>query len=280
MKKVFVLTVLFFLSISFAFAEKIIFSANNMTGKAGDSNTTTTLSGNAYIKTETMEIQAETVELSGEDYRYIKAAGNVVGKNIETNMEFTCEGLDYDRTTKIAELKGNVDLTDVDNDVKAKAQVIVYNQDTDIAILQIKVNLLQDDNVCTGSYAVYYKATQILEISGNAQVKQKDDVFRAQFITLDMNTQDITLGGNVKGTVTESKSKADSENTDKTDNTDGTESKETDVSETVFEENAVEESVAAEQNEENTSTSEVKTVKVQYDESEELEDLVDYSEEN
>ena len=45
----------------------------------------------------------------------------------------------------------------------------------------------------------------MLELSGNAQVKQKEDVFRAQYITLDMDTQDITLGGNVKGKVTESK---------------------------------------------------------------------------
>ena len=34
---------------------------------------------------------------------------------------------------------------------------------------------------------------------------KKEDMFRAQNITLDMNTQDITLGGNVKGKVTETK---------------------------------------------------------------------------
>ena len=66
-------------------------------------------------------------------------------------------------------------------------------------------NLSQKDNVCTGSYAIYYKDSQLLEISGNAQVKQKDDLFRAQYITLNMDTQDITLGGNVKGKVTDTK---------------------------------------------------------------------------
>lgn len=188
-----------------AFAEKIVFSANKMTGQAGNSNTTTTLSGNSYIKTSSMEIQADDIELSGEDYRYIKASGNVIGKNLEANMDFTCNSLEYDRTTKIAELKGDVKLTDNDNDVKADAQIIVYDQDAEIAVLQVKINLTQKDNVCSGSYAVYYKKNQLLELSGNAQVKQKEDVFRAQYITLDMDTQDITLGGNVKGKVTESK---------------------------------------------------------------------------
>ena len=187
------------------FAEKIIFSANRMTGQAGNSNTTTSLSGNAYIKTETMEIQADDVELSGDNYRYIKASGHISGKNLKTNMEFTCDSLEYDRTTKLASLKGNVNLEDKENDVKAKAQIIDYNQDTEIAVLQVQINLTQKDNVCSGSYAVYYKKVQLLEISGNAQVKQDDDVFRAQHITLDMNTQDITLGGNVKGTVTDTK---------------------------------------------------------------------------
>ena len=186
-------------------AEKILFSANRMTGQAGNTNTTTTLSGNAYIKTESMEIQADNVELSGDNYRYIKSTGNISGNNSEAHIEFTCDSLEYDRTTKIALLKGNVKLLDKDNDVTANAQIIEYNQDSEIAILQIQINLTQKENVCSGSYAVYYKDTQLLEISGNAQVKQNEDVFRAQYITLDMNTQDITLGGNVKGKVTDTK---------------------------------------------------------------------------
>ena len=44
-----------------------------------------------------------------------------------------------------------------------------------------------------------------MEISGNAQVKQENDTFRAQQITLDLDTQSITLSGNVKGSVTETK---------------------------------------------------------------------------
>ena len=110
------------------FAEKIVFSANRMTGQAGNSNTTTSLSGNAYIKTESMEIQADEVELSGDNYRYIKATGNITGKNTKSNMDFTCDELEYDRTTKIAILKGNVNLDDKDNDVKAESQIIEYNQ--------------------------------------------------------------------------------------------------------------------------------------------------------
>ena len=79
-------------------------------------------------------------------------------------------------------LQGNVHLVDLENDVKADAQIIEYSQNTNIAVLQIGINLTQKKNICTGSYAVYQKNEQMLEISGNAQVKQDQDVFRAQQI--------------------------------------------------------------------------------------------------
>lgn len=200
------LTAAFFLFVlGQCFAEKIVFSAGNMSGQAGDSSATTTLSGSAFIQTTSIEISADSIELSGDDYRFIKAEGGVTGKNLETNMEFTCDSMSYDRTTKVALLQGNVNLVDVENDVKADAQIIEYNQNTNIAVLQIGITLTQKKNVCTGAYAVYQKNEQMLEISGNAQVKQEDDVFRAQQITLDLDTQNITLSGNVKGSVTETK---------------------------------------------------------------------------
>ena len=240
MKRKITLTVLFFtLLICSAWAEKIIFSANSMSGKSGDSNTTTKLSGNAYIKTSSMEISAEEVVLSGEDYRYIKATGKVSGKNTETNMDSTCEELSYDRTTKVAELKGDVTLNDLDNDVKAQAQIIIYDQNKEVAVLQIKINLTQEDNICSGSYAVYYKENQILELSGNAQIKQKEDTFRAQHITLDMDTQDITLGGNVRGSVKDTGDDKDTETTDESKTQDESKIPETNAESKVNEESGL-----------------------------------------
>ena len=203
MKKSIIALTLFLSLSGLLFAEKITFSAGSMSGQAGDSSAVTTLSDGAFIQTASIEISAQSIELSGEDYRFIKASGGISGKNLETNMEFTCDSMDYDRQTKVALLQGNVKLIDIENDVKADAQIIEYNQNTNIAVLQIGINLTQKKNVCTGAYAVYQKNEQLLEISGNAQVKQEEDVFRAQQITLNLETQKITLSGNVKGSVTE-----------------------------------------------------------------------------
>ena len=187
------------------YAERIIFSANSMTGTAGNSSDKTTLRGNAYVLTSSMEISADAITMSGKDFRYIEADGNISGKNLDTKMEFTCGKLSYDRETKIATLRDSVHLDDTENNVTVEAQIIEYNQDTDTAIIQIDITLKHKDNVCKSMYAIYRKKAQMLELSGNSQITQGEDTFRAQEITLNLDTQEITLDGRVKGSVVDNK---------------------------------------------------------------------------
>ena len=81
-------------------AEKISFSADSMSGTVGDKSDSTTLSGEAYVLTDTMEISADVINMSGKDFRYIEATGSIKGKNMESEMEFTCGRMKYDRETK------------------------------------------------------------------------------------------------------------------------------------------------------------------------------------
>lgn len=197
-----------------------------MTGSVSDKNDTTTLLGNAFVKTETMEIKADKIELHGDNFRYINATGNVDGKNEESKMDFTCGKMTYDRETKIATLENKVHLIDIENEVTADAQIIEYNQNTEIAVMQIGVKLLQKDNVCTGAYAVYKKGEQTLSLTGNPKITQGEDVFRAHEISLNLDTQEITLDSRVSGTVTDKKEekKTDSpESGEAKDETDSTE---------------------------------------------------------
>ncbi len=219
-KKAFLLISVISLSLAGLYAEKITFSANSLSGTIGDKSDSTTLSGEAYVLTDTMEISADSISMHGKDFRYIEASGKIKGKNMESELEFTCEKMHYDRETKIAKLSNNVTLIDEKNDVNAKAQLIEYNQNTDIAVIQIDIELKQKDNVCKGAYAIYRKKEQKLELSGNAQIKQGEDTFRAQEITLDLDSQEITLDGRVKGSVVDerksSKEKASEEKPEET----------------------------------------------------------------
>ncbi|MCQ2610531.1 MAG: LPS export ABC transporter periplasmic protein LptC [Treponema sp.] len=185
-------------------AEQITFSADSMSGHVSsksDAGNNTVLSGHAYVKTKTMEIHADSIELSGKDFRYVKANGNIKGVNTESQLEFEASSLEYDREVKIVTLSGDVMLKDIKNAVTAKAQIIEYNQATDVAVMQVGVELTQKNNKCSGAYALYRKKEQTLELAGNAKVAQGTDTFRAQSISFNLETEQIVLDGNVRGTV-------------------------------------------------------------------------------
>lgn len=197
-----ILFCIFLAPVQFCFSETITFYADSMSGKTGDNSDYTIMEGNAKVQTDSMEIEADKIELKGEDFRYIVATGNINGKNTKSKLDFTCDKLTYDKETKNVTLENTVHLLDVENEVTADAQYIEYNQDSEIAIMQISVTLKQKNNNCTAAYAIYRKKEQMLEMSGNPKVIQNEDTFRAQTITLNLNTQEISLDGRVKGSVT------------------------------------------------------------------------------
>src|SRR5574344_1015000 len=210
-KNIIAYSILFFIPLWLCTAEKITFSADSMSGMTGEKSDYTKLEGNAKVKTESMEISADMIELKGEDFRYIIASGTVKGTNTESKLDFTCEKMTYDRTTKIATLENTVHLVDTEHDVTADAQLIEYNQNTEIAVMQIGVSLKQKDNTCTSAYAIYRKNAQLLDMSGNPKIVQGDNTSRAQTITLNLDTQEITLDARAQGSVS---SKADNSTSD------------------------------------------------------------------
>ncbi len=210
-KKALTITIISIFAIFTSSPEKINFRADYMTGRNGSKSDTTKLIGNAYVQTETMEIKADNITMSGEDFRYITAEGNVDGINTESEMTFTCGKMKYDRTTKMAYLEDSVKMIDEKNDVKADAQIIEYNQNTEVALMQIGVKILQKDNTCTSAHAIYRKKEQTLDMSGNPKITQGEDTFRAQEISLNLETNEITLDGRVSGSVTDTKKKEEAE---------------------------------------------------------------------
>ena len=182
-----------------------------MSGTAGNNNETTILNGHAFVKTKNFEISADKITLTGNDFRMIKAEGNVSANDQKSKIEFSCGKLTFDRETEIADLRTNVKLSDKENEVSAGAQMLEYRQKTETLILQIDIELKQKNNICTGAYAIYHKTEQLLELSGSPKIVQDSDTFKAQEITLDLNSQEITMSGRVQGSV-KSSGKKNSEN--------------------------------------------------------------------
>lgn len=183
------------------YSETIYFSGDSLIAKTSENSEYTSLDGNAEVKTDDLEIQADFIEISGKDFRFITASGRVSGKNLTSNFSFSCEKLHYDRITKIALLESTVELHDIENDVQINAQSIEYNQKTDIATMQIEVRLTSKDSICTSALAIYNKAQQRVVLSGSPKIERNKDIFQAQEIILDIQTEEIKLDGKIRGSI-------------------------------------------------------------------------------
>ena len=189
-------------AISSVFAEKkISFSADRMSGSAGKKNGKTTLEGHATVVVGTLSITGDRIELSGKDFRFISASGNVSGKDSEKGYSFSADILTYDRDIEVASFRGNAKLMDTKNEVESSATIITYNQKTEVAFFQVDVKLKRRDIDCSAGFALYRRSLSLLDLTGNPVVVRDGDEFSADRIAVDLETERITLEGSVTGTL-------------------------------------------------------------------------------
>ena len=193
--------IIIFSSVPFLRGDTFSFRADSMTGGKATGREITVLTGNAEVRSDKLLLQAERIEIQGSDNRFIDCIGNVRGMEEEKNILFQTDRLRYDRTLKIARLEGNSTLEDRKNEIVARSRFIEYNDSQEIAIFQISVRLFKDNLVCRSEYAIYRRQEKTLALSGFPVVYKKDDEFRANRIQVDLNTDDVAMEGDVKGSI-------------------------------------------------------------------------------
>jgi len=184
-----------------AWADVFTFRADRVQGSRATGREVTILTGNAEVRSDKLLIHADRIEITGSDNRFIDCSGHVQGFEEEKNILFITDRMRYDRTLKIARLEGNSTMEDRDNEIVARGRFIEYDDENEIAILQISVRLFKDNLVCRSEYAVYRRAEKTLALSGFPLVYKKDDEYRADRIRVDLDTDDVVMEGDVKGSL-------------------------------------------------------------------------------
>jgi len=189
-------------------AEVFRFQARKMTGSRASGREVTVLEGGAQVVSDDLVLKADRIELSGDKNRYVDCIGGVEGTDAAKGVHFRTERLRYDRTAKIARLEGDSVLEDKKNGVVAKGRFIEYADESGTTVLQIGVRLFKDKLVCRAEWALYRREEQTLELSGLPVVFKDGDEFRADRMRVDLETDDISMEGSVRGSIKETK-KAD-----------------------------------------------------------------------
>ena len=182
-------------------ADDITFSAASMSGTSGKKNATAILKGGANVLIGSLSINSESMELSGDDYRFVSATGGVIGEDTERGFSFSASTMTHDRQKDISEFRGTVQFHDSENDVEISAGVLSYDRNTETVFMQIGIVLTKDDMRCTSTFAVYRRNDSYLELSGSPLVINDGNEFKANRIYVNLDTEKITMDGAVSGTM-------------------------------------------------------------------------------
>ena len=205
-----------FLSLSLHGAKsKIKFSALSMQGSIKEGQNSTSLTGEAVVTVDTMEIKAERIEIYGKDYRYVKATGAVKGGDSEKGFNFSSNFMQYDREKELATFLGSTELNDTKNDVKITSEHIEYNQKAETMLMQFDVKILRKEITCTSMFAMYNRKSSALSLTGRPVVTKSKDTFKATKISVNLDTEDISLEGKVSGNVVDEKEEPKKDSSDK-----------------------------------------------------------------
>ncbi|HAE22041.1 MAG TPA: organic solvent tolerance protein OstA [Spirochaetaceae bacterium] len=188
------------------YAEDFSFSAATMSGSMSKGQERVILEGKALVITGSMTIRADRIELYGEDFRYVSCRGAVAVEDPERGLRLSTGIFYYDRQDKLTRLSGPSVMEDLKNGVVIKGDYIEHDDAKDLAIIQINARILKDRIATRSEFARFDRAANTLELSGSPYVKRGDDEYRARFISVQLDTENIVLDGAVSGRVNASSS--------------------------------------------------------------------------
>ncbi len=203
MKKALVL--LLMLLPALLFADEITFSADSSQVRLRNGMESVILSGNASVRTGSLEIRADDITISGEDWRYIECSGNVIVEDNERGITIETSTMWYDRLDERLLIASYFEIEDRSNEMSARANHLEYAMSAEILILRsmVRFSKINDDDVITGSseQLTYERDNEVLTLRGSCSVVYDGNTYSAEQVSIDINTDSITLSSAIRGTI-------------------------------------------------------------------------------
>lgn len=163
------------------------------------------LSGGAEITSGTLTLTADSIELSGKEFRYVSCNGSVTLNDEERGVKLVGTNLFYDREEELVVVDGYLELEDLTNEVQATAFFLEFSLDEGSVLLQVQVRLYKhtDSGVmaCKADSLRLEREKRTLELGGSATIDWAGDRYEAERITVDLDTEQISMEGTIKGVI-------------------------------------------------------------------------------
>lgn len=182
------------------------FSGDSTSISFAEDRQRTILTGKALITSEDLTIKAQRIELYGKDFRYARCAGDVKVDNSKQRLSLNAESLFYDRDKEFLRIRDYTEMVDLKNELVIKCGYLEHYDKEDYSVFQIGVRILKATEegrmVCRSDFARYDRGEDLLELSGSPVVYWKGDRYSAVRITINLDTEEINLEGDVEGEFT------------------------------------------------------------------------------
>ncbi len=199
-----VLILSLFLSLLFG-GEPISFKGGYTRAVMREGQETILLSQGASVSSGSINFEAQTIELIGPEARYLVGNGAVKITDSANNIIINSTGISFDRESEQLLVDGWVEVQDLKNEIIATGAYLAYDRSEGILKIQIAAKLLHHTDsgpmVCRADTIEYNRETRKLSLIGNSVVEWKGDVYRASSTTVDLDSEEIEMEGNIKGTV-------------------------------------------------------------------------------
>jgi lipopolysaccharide export system protein LptA len=186
-------------------AEDISFQGGSTRMNMQQGSKTVLLENSAEVQAGSILLRSNTIELYGEDFRYVRCEGDVFLQDEERGISLVTSSLLYDREKETLLIDSWVELEDTNNQVTASAARMEFFLKDGIVLLQVQARLLKhtDDGpmVCRSDYMTFDRDKEMLDLKGRASIVWKPDTYEAQTITVDLKTEEIRMEGSIKGTI-------------------------------------------------------------------------------
>lgn len=194
------------LSASMIFADNITFSGGTSSIVLRNGRENVVLSDGAAVTVGSMEINADTITLSGDNWRYVSCSGNATVSDSSRGIYIRTSSIWYDRTAERILISSWFEIEDTVNEVSATGASLEYLLSDEKLQLDKDVSLLkntEDSGImrCSAESVIFSRSDNTVQLRGSASVDWDGDSYGAEVISVDLNTDSISLDGRIRGTI-------------------------------------------------------------------------------
>ncbi len=186
-------------------ASEISFSGGFTRVSLRDGDRRVELSDRAKAETDNVSIQADRILLYGNDYRYVECTGNIQAEEKEHSLKISASNIFFDREEETLLSDGWIEIEDTEHEAKLSGSWFEYSMNTSVILLQMQAGISKVTEkgllTCSADSIEYNSDEQTLTLKGNAKVSWGNDSYNASYITVNIDTEDVTLHGMISGEV-------------------------------------------------------------------------------